>query len=168
MARKHPGNTAPYSLAGECTWCTGVGAGTLSSSSFGSCVGLALFSPQHRIGVVAHYPGGLGLPKKRTVVHTDTMEILRAVCPVRPGIWKAWVFGGISLSSKSKSDLSTTTVPMTKALIDAVRHELKMNPYIPVNVLRNNPQYQEPEMTNGYVGHSEVRLDLQAGTVAWS
>jgi hypothetical protein len=165
MASKQNGNTAPYSFSGECTWCTGVGQGSLSSSSFGSCVGLAMFSPQHGIGVVAHYPGSLGLPKHRAVVHTDTMEILRDVCPVQPGIWKAWVFGGASLAPNS--DYNTSTVPMTKALIDAVRHELKMNPYIPVNVLKNSPQFQEPEMTGGYIGHKAVRLDLQTGKVTW-
>lgn len=166
MASRKSGNTAPYSLAGDCTWCTGVDTGALSSSSFGSCVGLALFSPQHRIGVVAHYPGSMGLPKNRTVVHTDTLEILRAVCPVQPGIWKAWVFGGVSLSPNSEH--ITSTVPMTKALIDAVRDELRMNPYIPVNVLKNHAEYQEPEMKDGYVGHGAVRLDLQTGKVTWS
>jgi hypothetical protein len=165
MAIKHEGNSAPYKFDIECRWCTGAGAGTLGSKSFGSCVGLVLYSPIHRIGVVAHYAGSLGNPKYIEKAKKDTLEILRDVCPISPGIWKAWVFGGVSLNPKSEH--STSTVQQTKALINAIRQELKTNQYIPVNLLRKNPEYQEPEMQDAYVGHSEVSLDLATGKVTW-
>jgi hypothetical protein len=115
--------------------------------------------------MVAHYSGSLGHSKFRQKVARDTQEILRDICPVLPGIWKGWVFGGISLIHNPQ--LKTTTEGQTKALIDAVRHELKINQYFPVNALRNNPAFQAPEMNDGYVGHFSVALDLGTGDVKW-
>lgn len=165
MAIKHPGNKAPYLFDDECRWCTGSNNEILTSNSFGSCAGLVLFSPKHHIGVVAHYAGGLGHKKFRRKVSVDTQEILRNVCPISPGIWKAWVFGGVSLTKNTEH--RTATEGQTKALIDAIRHELLINKYIPINSLKNNPEFQKPEMTDGYVGHSAVFLDVGTGVVRW-
>ena len=95
MAVRFMGTNAPYRFLqpDECTWCFGNNGETLTSSGFGSCVGLVLHSDRHNMGVVAHYAGGLGKGgAKRRQARNDTQEILRAVCPVLPGIWKAWVF----------------------------------------------------------------------------
>jgi hypothetical protein len=169
LAFKSSTNTAPYRINDECTWCAGKMAGTLSSKGYGSCVGMVLFSPVHRLGVVAHFSGSLGNEKFGDQASKDTLEILREVCPVQPGIWKAWVFGGESL--KKKTDHITSTLDQTKKLMDTVRTELKKNPYIPCNLLRNSEQFKDPEMclTPGepYIGHNAVTLDLETGKVKW-
>ena len=165
MAYKAPGTKAPYRFKDECTWVTGKDAGELSSTGYGSCVGLVLYGPRHRIGVVAHYSGSLGTKKFIHTVEPDTLEILRDVCPLLPGIWKAWVFGGKSLEKHSQ--IATKTIDSTKALIDEVRRVLKGNKYIPINMLPNHPEFKEPEMTTAYVGHDSVKLDLASGTVIW-
>lgn len=161
VAVKHAGTVAPYLFDTECRWCTGRGAGTLSSSSFGSCVGLVLYGPRHKIGVVAHFSGSIG--KNLRKARADTLEILRDVCPVLPGVWNAWVFGGRSLSDIG---LHTGTRPMTKSLMDAIRETIRTNPYIPINVIAS--QLTAPEMRPGtYVGHGAVQLDLSDGSVSW-
>ena len=170
MAVKFENNKAPYRFLDECTWCTANSAGTLSSTGFGSCVGMALFSPVHRIGVVAHFAGALGNRKKYgNHAETDTLEILRDVCPVQPGIWKAWVFGGASISKDT--DLIASTVEDTEGLIDTVRQTLKTNPYIPFNLLHNNKEWQEMEMSlaqgKPYSSHKSVKLILETGKVQW-
>lgn len=166
MAYKAPDNKAPYRFKDECTWCTGSGSGQLYSLGFGSCVGMVLYGPKQKIGVVAHYSGSLGSAKFIHLVAPDTLEILRAVCPIGPGMWKAWVFGGKSL--EKHSDIASTTIDDTKRLIDTVRSTLKTNKYIPINMLPNNPEYNEPEMTTKYVGHDAVYLDLATGKVSWT
>lgn len=168
MAVRFMGTSAPYRFLqpDECTWCFAVNAGTLTSSGFGSCVGLVLHSDRHNMGVVAHYSGGLGKGRaRRQQARNDTQEILRAVCPALPGIWKAWVFGGESLMKDTL--LATTTVEqLTKPLIDLVREQLRINPYIPINSVRSNRT--DPEMRDGeYVGHKGVALNVATGAVTW-
>lgn len=164
MAVRFMGQDAVY-IDEECTWCFGVNTGTLGSTSFASCVGLVLHSPRHTMGVVAHYSGSLGADTCRQKVRNDTLEILRAVCPVLPGIWKAWVFGGVSLMSNAEI-VSPTVATRTIPLIDRVREQLRANPYIPINVLRR--ERTDPEMVDGnYIGHKGVLLDVATGAVTW-
>ncbi|MEA2562946.1 MAG: hypothetical protein QOH06_4450 [Acidobacteriota bacterium] len=167
MAVKHEGNKAPYLFDIECRWCCGKDYGVIYSRSFGSCVGLVLYSPKHKIGVVAHYSGSLGMKASRQKVANDTQEILRAVCPISPGVWKAWVFGGTSLFTKKEDHATATVETMTKPLIVAIRQELKYNKYFPINLPPNAPGYQEPEMTTEYVGHAGVDLDVATGKITW-
>lgn len=169
MAVRYMGDYAPYNAKAnlfgpQCTWVTGSATGVLRSDSFGSCVGLVLFGPNHGIGVVAHFAGSFGALPHRAAAEADTQEILRAVCPVQPGIWDGWVFGGKSL--RESPDIATTTRPMTRALIDLIRRQLLINPYIPVNRLAS--RRTQPEMRDGeYVGHAGVSLDLATGKVTW-
>jgi len=163
MAIRYLGNLAVYEH-NKCTWCTGTTAGILRSTSFASCVGLVLYGPTQKIGVVAHYSGSLGHDNRKRRVHDDTQEILRAVCPISPGIWDAWVFGGISLQKNFTGSLMT--VVQTKSLIDTIRKELKENKYIPINLLRS--RRTSPEMNDEtYVPHGEVSLNLADGKVTW-
>lgn len=166
MAVRFMGTSAPYRFRDECTWCYAVNAGTLTSTGFGSCVGLVLHSDRHDMGVVAHFSGSLGKGgAKRRQARNDTQEILRAVCPVLPGIWKAWVFGGKSLRMDSQLE-ATSVEQLTKPLIDLVREQLRINPYIPINSVRANRT--DPEMQDGvYVGHRGVALNVATGAVTW-
>jgi hypothetical protein len=164
MSVKHMGNVAPYLHDTECRWCTGSANGVLSSTSFGSCVGLVLYGPRHQIGMVAHYSGSLGHPQHEDKVRADTQEILRGVCPVLPGIWDGWVFGGESLMENT--EIRTNTQGQTRNLIDLVREEIAHNPYIPINIIASRRTV--PEMQDGqYIGHKGVSLDLATGQVTW-
>lgn len=166
MAKRHLGNTAPYLFDNECRWCFGDNGETLRSTSFGSCVGMVLYSPRHNMGVVAHYSGSLGAKKFHDKVCTDTQEILRSVCPVLPGIWLGWVFGGVSLM-KNSGHATTTVEKLTIPLIDLVRDQLRINPYIPINSVKKNRI--DPEMQDRkYVGHKGVALNVATGTVTWN
>ncbi|MEJ8851539.1 hypothetical protein [Variovorax rhizosphaerae] len=164
MLERHVGLDAPY-FEGTCTWVMADGAGVLTSSSFGSCVGLVLYGPRHQRGVVAHFAGELGL--QRANVRRYTTEILRQACPVLPGPWTAWVFGGASLCVGTDA-ITMTAKSMTMPLINAVRQALRVNPYIPVNVLRRAAALRGPETQEGtYTSHTAVALDVATGIVTW-
>ena len=164
MLDKRDGLDATY-VDGRCTWVMADGNGILTSSSFGSCVGLALWGPRHQRGVVAHFAGGLGLNLPQ--VRRYTLEILRQACPVLPGIWHGWVFGGVSIHPGSSLD-TTTGDTLTKPLMTAVRDALRTNPYIPVNVARRVAERRGPEADDAlFVSHSAVALDVSNGAISW-
>jgi hypothetical protein len=170
MALKYMGDMAPW-LDPECTWCTGTAPAVLTSTAFASCVGLVLYDRARRTGVVAHYAGGLGTDRFGAKVINDTQEILRSVCPVSPGIWDGWIFGGESLikggnTAMNTMDLTFHTKNTTEGLINLIRYEIKHNKYIPINLLPS--RLTDPEMQdNTYIGHRGVRLDLATGKVTW-
>ncbi len=174
MATKYEGLEAPW-VPDICTWCTGKDVGTLFSDSFNSCAGMVLYGPTHRIGVVAHFSGSMGtmLPQ----VRNDVLEILRDVCPIAPGFWNGWVFGGKSLLEKVKHD---NVEKMTKPLMDTIRATMKTNPYIPINLqlelrllyprkfgMRPNPFSAKELQPNSYEGHKGVRLNLANGAISY-
>lgn len=131
-----------------CRWVKGKGAGTLESHSFGSCVGLVLWSPKHLIGVVAHYSGSMG----HAHATTDTLEILKQVCPVSPGIWHARIFRGSEANPNVAWGVTSSTSRLTmEGVIDGV----KQNPYFPCQ-----------RRIEGQ-GHEGVRLTLATGLVSW-
>ncbi|MBW6400562.1 hypothetical protein KPL78_22070 [Roseomonas sp. HJA6] len=155
MARFCEGSMAPYnvlSLTHECTWVMGSTAGTLGSTSFGSCVGLVLWCPATKEGVVAHYAGSLGHPTHQAQARDDTQEILLKAGTAGKA-WNAWVFGGMSLSSGTL--LSASSVGQTKQLIDLVRAEL------------SGPNGFTHQL-DGYPGYGKVSLDLATGEVTLS
>lgn len=165
MAVRYMGTSAPYRFQPECTWCMATGQGTIGSTSFGSCVGMVLWSPDHHIGVVAHFSGSMGSPNYHARVQADVLEILCCVCPVSPGMWVGWVFGGVSLAG-TFSELASTAFGQTRTLIDLVRATIRTNPYIPINLMRS--RRIAPEMQDGtYIPHKGVRLDVANGQVAW-
>jgi len=179
MANKHFGNVAPYNPTdgAVCTWCTGQNAGILQSDSYNSCVGMVLYSPDHLIGVVSHFSGSMGTPQNRPRAATDVLEILRGVCPISPGFWNAWVFGGISLRDHVLSDAAKD---QTKPLMDTIRATLSTNPYMGINTLlmlrmkfpanyltKPNPFTQAEMRPNTYIGHKGVRLNLASGVVTF-
>jgi len=152
MARFCEGTMAPYdmwALKPECTWVMGKEAGTLGSTSFGSCVGLVLWCPATKEGVVAHYSGSLGNPKFEAQAQADTQDIL-----LKAGTggkdWNAWVFGGISLSKDT--DLIASSIGQTKHLIDLVRGELPTHGGFAHQIA-------------DYPGYGQVSLDLATGAV---
>ena len=177
MAVRHDGNVAPYipSHGPECTWCTGRDQGTLQSDSYNSCVGMVLYGPNHKIGVVSHFSGSMGLNLGQA--GSDVLEILRDVCPIAPGLWLAWVFGGISLREKPQPD---SVAGLTKPLMNTIRATLKTNPYIPINMqlairlanpkvfrFKDNPWKAQELQPDSYVGHKGVRLNLTTGQVTY-
>src|SRR5262245_60356645 len=118
MARQCSGSVAEYNpgaVTPECTWVTARTVGKIKSESYASCVGMVLYSLDHHIGVVAHFSGSLSTPQ----IRLDVAEILRAVCPLGPGVWKGWVFGGASLKSGQAED--STTIQRTKEIVDIIR-----------------------------------------------
>ncbi|WDE00170.1 hypothetical protein [Thalassomonas actiniarum] len=168
MARQLHGTVAEYSHETECTWVTATNLGTLSSGSFGSCAGLVLWEPKHSTGMVAHFSGSM----RPAQVREDTLEIMRTICPIGPGYFKAWVFGGVSLQPKSEH--GAMTMAHTKKMIDAIKGALNDNPWFDVN--DNYPKTDKFEMMmtqemqlhkKVYVGHSGVALDVQTGQVSW-
>ena len=143
---------------------------------------MVLYGPTQKIGVVSHFSGSMG--KELDRAGADVLEILREVCPISPGLWKGWVFGGISL--KEKLDIRDTVATMTIPLIDRIRETLRRNPYIPVNLpllarqlaspkqqfmMKPNKIYTAKEMNllkpQDYEGHRGVKLNLATGAVAW-
>ncbi|MEJ8857538.1 hypothetical protein WKW79_23405 [Variovorax robiniae] len=164
MLERRTGLDAPY-VEGTCTWVMADGVGVLTSSSFGSCVGLALYGPRHHRGVVAHFAGELGRDTEKSGRYA--MEILREACPVLRGPWTGWVFGGSSLN-RGSDIITTTGDKLTKPLIDAVRKALHGNRYIPINVLRNAAEQRAPETQAGkYPYHSAVALDVATGKITY-
>lgn len=164
MAVRFMGTFAPYRFREECTWCTATAYGNISSTSFGSCVGMVLWSPDHRIGVVAHFSGSMGAAIYHAQVQADALEILRSVCPISPGMWLGWVFGGMSLAGDP--DLRTSAGGQTSGLIDLVRATMRTNPYIPINLMPS--RRTAPEMQDGtYIPHRGVSLDVATGQITW-
>ena len=182
MARKVPGTVAPYEGKPECTWCTGKDVGILESDCFNSCVGMVLYDMKHKIGVVAHFSGSMG--DNLLQAQNDVIEILKDVTPISPGLWKGWVFGGISLVDKY--DMRDTVKRYTIPLMDTVRNTLRTNRYVPVNLpllarqlatprqlfsMKPNTKYKAPEMNllkpENYESHYGVKLNLASGTVQW-
>jgi len=152
-------------IDGRCTWVMADGNGTLTSNSFGSCVGLALWGPRHQRGVVAHFAGGLAM--NLPSVRRYTLEILRQACPVQPGIWHGWVFGGVSIHPGS-CHITSTGDKLTKPLMSTVREALRTNPYIPVNVARRAAERRGLETDDSlFVAHSAVALDVSNGAISW-
>jgi hypothetical protein len=164
MLERMNGLDATY-VDGRCTWVMAEGNGVLTSNSFGSCVGLALWGPRHQRGVVAHFAGGLGINLRN--VKRYTVEILREACPVQPGIWHGWVFGGVSIHPGS-CHITSTGETLTKPLMRAVREALQGNPYIPVNVARRAAERRAVEADDSqFIAHSAVALDVSTGTITW-
>ena len=66
----------------------------------------------------------------------------------------------------SSRHVTTTVEQLTIPLIDLVREQLRINPYIPINSVRRNRIH--PEMQDGkYVGHKGVALNVATGAVTW-
>jgi hypothetical protein len=156
MAQHYPHDTvAPYRWGqDECTFVTGIGAVTLESSGFGSCVGLVLHCPATGAGAVAHFAGSLGNTKSYAdKAEGDTAEIL-AHCPIGAD-WNVWIFGGESLTNSGFADSSA--VKQTKGLIDRVRAALAA-------AMGHNFVHQ----TTGYPGYRAVKLDCTTGEVTFT
>jgi hypothetical protein len=169
MAGKSNDNTAPYDPLTSFTtsFCCNpvtVTTGTLSSTSYGSCVGLVLYNVASKIGAVAHFPGSLGVgAKRKKTALADVVQIVREVCREPPhGEWKVCVFGGDSLAKNT--NFPTTTVPTTKGLIDLIREQVKtlLNGH-----LVETGTAPEAVFQTSHVGHFGVRLNLSGGTIDW-
>jgi hypothetical protein len=167
MARKNNGADAPCNPLLQnppTSWCNSAGnanAVTLSSTSFGSCVGLVLWNPATYRGAVAHFPGRFGHVQYQQRVQQDVAQILADIIPAPVAAdWKTWIFGGESLGS-SGADSGATT--QTRALIDLVRNDVRA--YLVGHLVE---AHLEPEtVLNSYVGHRGVTLTLANGTITW-
>jgi len=184
MAQKDGGATAPYrplslNLNPPTTWCNGVAPGgvvpvpagafptaTLSSTGFGSCVGLVMYSPSNHQGAVAHFPGSLGATQYALTVQNDVAQILQDVCPAPVQLdWKVWIFGGESLIASGQD---SGAISQTKALIDLVRNAVRAH-LVPQGGGQAHllPGAEEETQSDSYVGHTGVTLTLANGTVEW-
>ena len=166
MAKECVGGVAPYNPSEQplkgpplCTYCVGSGSGTLSSTSYASCVGLVLYHKESATGVVAHFPGSMGAEKWHDLARTDTLEILAKVA-AHGGAWKSWVFGGASLAEKPLP----STAPNTKALIDLIRDKLDDESWGQSTSPAKKVTHQ---LGGGYVGYRGVTLNLADGKVTF-
>jgi hypothetical protein len=168
VAQKNVGGTdAPYDPMDpnpDTTWCNSVGvahAVDLSSTGFGSCVGLVLYDPVNHQGAVAHFPGSLGNQQQHATAHGDVALILADVCPAPVAAnWKVWIFGGESLLPSGIS----AAIPQTRRLIGLVRADVRAHlggNLVPESAL-------EPEtQAFSFVGHCGVTLTLANGKITW-